>query len=99
MQKNDAGNWNITNMGALMIAKDLRKFDNLHRRTVRVIWYKSNSRLEAINNSEVRKTFGLSEKESFKSSRIIKDTAEARLIKGLDETTAPRYIKYIPSWA
>ena len=28
--KNDAGNWNITNMGALMIAKDLKKFDNLH---------------------------------------------------------------------
>ena len=23
--KNDAGNWNITNIGALMIAKDLKK--------------------------------------------------------------------------
>lgn len=279
LQRNDAGNWNITNMGALMIAKDLRKFDNLHRRTVRVIWYKNNSRLEAIrekefvggysfayedivqyimtiipqeeviveatrkavmsfpeiairelianimihqdleqrgtnpmvevfnnriefsnagaplvaierivdtvplsrnenlagfmhkcgiceergsgydkiveatsrnsmlaprvenqnnqftkavlfakipfelttkedkirtcymlaclayvnyeaiNNAEVRKTFGLSEKESYKSSRIIKDTIEARLIKALDETTAPRYMKYIPFWA
>ena len=36
--KNDAGNWNVTNIGALMIAKDLKKFENLHRRSVRVIW-------------------------------------------------------------
>jgi len=50
--KNDAGNWNITNMGALMIAKDLKKFDNLHRRSVRVIWYKENSRLDAIREKE-----------------------------------------------
>lgn len=46
--KNDAGNWNITNIGALMIAKDLKKFENLHRRSVRVIWYKEKSRLNAI---------------------------------------------------
>lgn len=50
--KNDAGSWNITNMGALMIAKDLKKFDNLHRRSVRVIWYKENSRLDAIREKE-----------------------------------------------
>ena len=50
--KNDAGNWDITNMGALMIAKDLKKFDNLHRRSVRVIWYKENSRLDAIREKE-----------------------------------------------
>ncbi len=35
-------------MGALMIAKDLKKFESLHRRTVRVVWYKENSRLDAI---------------------------------------------------
>lgn len=50
--KNDAGNWDITNMGALMIAKDLKKFESLHRRSVRVIWYKENSRLEAIREKE-----------------------------------------------
>ena len=38
--KNDAGNWDITNMGALLIAKNLQRFDHLHRKTVRVIWYK-----------------------------------------------------------
>ena len=50
--RNDAGNWDITNMGALMIAKDLKKFDNLHRRSVRVIWYKENSRLDAIREKD-----------------------------------------------
>lgn len=50
--RNDAGNWDITNMGALMIAKDLKKFENLHRRSVRVIWYKENSRLDAIREKE-----------------------------------------------
>lgn len=277
--KNDAGNWNITNIGALMIAKDLKKFENLHRRSVRVIWYKEKSRLnairekeftggyafshedivqyimtiipqeeiiveatrksivsfpeiairellanamihqdlqqrgtnpmvevfqnriefsnageplvaierivdsvpvsrneniagfmhkcgiceergsgydkiieatgknellaprienqnnqftkavlfakipfnmttkedrirtcymqaclayvnyEAINNTDIRNLFGLSIKESYKASRIIKDTVEARLLRPLDDTTAPRYMKYIPYWA
>lgn len=50
--KNDAGNWDVTNMGALMIAKDIKKFENLHRRSVRVIWYKGNTRLEAIREKE-----------------------------------------------
>ena len=50
--KNDAGSWDITNMGALMIAKDLKKFENLQRRSVRVIWYKENSRLDAIREKE-----------------------------------------------
>lgn len=52
IKKNDAGNWDITNLGALMIAKDLKKFDNLARRTVRVIWYKGISRLEAVREKE-----------------------------------------------
>ena len=47
IRKNDAGKWDISNMGALMVAKDLKKFETLHRKTVRVIWYKGDSRLEA----------------------------------------------------
>lgn len=37
IKRNDAGTWDITNMGALMIAKDLKNFESLHRKTVRVI--------------------------------------------------------------
>jgi len=50
--KNEAGNWSITNLGALMIAKDLKKFDLLARKSVRVIWYKSNDRLDAVREKE-----------------------------------------------
>ena len=53
----------------------------------------------AINNSDIRAVFGLSSKESYKASRVIKDSLEARKIKPLDENTAPRYMKYIPYWA
>ena len=38
---------------APMIAKDLKKFEPLHRRSVRVIWYKEKSRLDAIREKEL----------------------------------------------
>lgn len=52
LKKNDAGNWDITNLGALMIAKNLKKFETLTKRTIRVVWYKNNTRLEAIREKE-----------------------------------------------
>lgn len=54
---------------------------------------------DAVTNTEIRKAFGLDEKEKVKASRIIKDTLEAKLIKPVDSTTAPRYMKYVPYWA
>lgn len=56
-------------------------------------------KFEAINNANIREIFGLTDKENYKSSRIIKDTLEANLIKPLDGETAPRYMKYVPYWA
>lgn len=61
--KNDAGNWDITNIGALMIAKDLKKFDHLHRRSVRVIWYKENVRLDAIREKEFTSGYAFSHED------------------------------------
>lgn len=63
IMKNDAGTWDITNMGALMIAKDLKKFESLHRRSVRVIWYKENSRLDAIREKEFCAGYAFSHEE------------------------------------
>ena len=48
IRKNDHGGFSITNLGALLIAKDLRSFDELGHKLVRVIWYKENNRLETI---------------------------------------------------
>ena len=52
IKRNDAANWDITNLGALMIAKDLKKFDLLAKRKIRVIWYKNDSRLDAVREKE-----------------------------------------------
>ena len=54
---------------------------------------------DAVTNSEIRNAFGLDEKEKVKASRIIRDTLEAKLIKPVDPSTAPRYMKYVPYWA
>lgn len=52
-----------------------------------------------ITNADIRQVFGLEESDKVKSSRIIKDTLAAGLIKPVDPETAPRYMKYIPHWA
>lgn len=54
---------------------------------------------KTITNTDVRDLFGLNKSESYKSSRILKDTMDEGLIKAVDKDTAPRYMKYIPYWA
>lgn len=44
--KSDRGKWNITNLGAILLAKRLGDFHSLRRKAIRVIKYKSNSRVE-----------------------------------------------------
>ncbi|MFR2503454.1 MAG: helix-turn-helix domain-containing protein [Coprobacillus cateniformis] len=44
----DNGNYEITNMGAMLFAKDLKIFDHLKRKAIRVIQYKGNGRTTAI---------------------------------------------------
>lgn len=40
------GHYHITNLGALLFAKDLNKFDNLSRKAVRVVKYKGKGKFE-----------------------------------------------------
>ena len=53
---------------------------------------------EYMNNSSLRKRFGLGTTASASMSRLIKDTINSDLIKPLDPTTAPRHMCYIPFW-
>jgi predicted HTH transcriptional regulator len=43
----EAGNWNITQLGAVLFAKKLEEFPDLRRKAIRVIHYKGRSRVEA----------------------------------------------------
>jgi predicted HTH transcriptional regulator len=54
---------------------------------------------EYMNNSSLRERFGIEENSSYISSRIIRETLDAELIKPFNSETAPRYMKYLPYWA
>ena len=51
---------------------------------------------EGISNSDIRKIFGLGEKEKAKASRLLTSAVDGGYIKVMDPDTAPRYKKYIP---
>ncbi len=44
----ETGNWDITNLGAILFAKRLDDFRSLRRKAMRVIQYRGNSRVETI---------------------------------------------------
>ena len=46
--KSDSGLWHISNLGAVLFAKQLTDFSHLARKAVRVVLYKSNNRIETI---------------------------------------------------
>jgi ATP-dependent DNA helicase RecG len=52
-----AGGWNITNLGALLLAKKLKDFRGIGRKTMRVIQYKGKGRVETIKEQEGSKGY------------------------------------------
>lgn len=59
IQRSDSGQWNITNLGAVLFAKRLQDFDALARKSVRLVLYKGNSRVETIRELEGTKGYAL----------------------------------------
>ena len=54
---NPAGGWDITNLGAILFAKDLAAFKGLSRKALRVIVYDGKGRLKTIREQEGRKGY------------------------------------------
>jgi len=52
IRRNDAGGWDITNLGAILFAKRLDAFHALRRKAVRVIQYRGNGRTETLREQE-----------------------------------------------
>lgn len=48
IKKNEAGSYNITNLGAILIAKKLDDFKDLRRKAVRIIIYENATRIKTI---------------------------------------------------
>lgn len=55
--RDDAGQWNITNLGAVLFAKDLEMFERLARKAVRVVIYKGKGRVETFREQPGRKGY------------------------------------------
>ena len=54
---------------------------------------------DRLTNASLRKRFGVKDSLTGSISRLIKEAVSQRLIKPLEPDTAPRYMKYIPTWA
>lgn len=52
VKKNFKDDYDITNLGAILFAKDLKNFPNVKRKAVRVILYKGNSKAERVKEQE-----------------------------------------------
>ena len=59
IRKMDNGNYEITNMGALLFAKNINVFQHLKRKAVRVIKYKGNGRTNAIREQVFTKGYAI----------------------------------------
>lgn len=57
IQPDGAGSWNVTNLGAILLAKRLSDFRSLSRKAVRVIRYRGNSRVETIKEHLINKGY------------------------------------------
>lgn len=57
--KLDNGKYDITNLGAILFAKDLNNFTNLKRKVIRVIQYKGNSKVNTKNEIEGKRGFAV----------------------------------------
>ena len=59
LSRSDSGKLSITNLGAILFAKDLYDYPNLNAKAVRVIRYKAKSRVEAISESEFHQGYAV----------------------------------------
>lgn len=48
IKKNENGKWDITNLGAILFAKNLNDFKNIKRKSIRVIQYDGKNKLKTI---------------------------------------------------
>lgn len=59
IRRMDSGHWKISYLGGILFAKNIKDFKALVRKTVRMIWYKGNSRVETIREIEEAKGYAV----------------------------------------
>lgn len=56
---NTAGGWDITNLGAILFAKNLEQFKNLGRKAIRIVFYDGKGRLKTVREHVDRKGYAV----------------------------------------
>ncbi|VUS76007.1 ATP-binding protein [Klebsiella spallanzanii] len=59
VERNDAGFWDITNLGALLFARELDTFKNLSRKAIRLIQYDANNRFKTVKELQGHKGYAV----------------------------------------
>ncbi|WP_200833960.1 ATP-binding protein [Tabrizicola flagellatus] len=59
IRRNDAGHWDITNLGAILFARDLTQFPTVARKAVRLIVYRGKGRMQTEREQEGRKGYAV----------------------------------------
>ncbi len=59
VESRDDGRWNITNLGALLFARDLSSFTSVTGKSVRVVQYEGTTRAQVIRRQEGAKGYGV----------------------------------------
>lgn len=57
IKKENTGNYSISNLGALLFARNFNEFSNIRRKGVRIIHYKGNTKLETIKEYTTNQGF------------------------------------------
>ncbi|MDR2599995.1 MAG: putative DNA binding domain-containing protein [Oscillospiraceae bacterium] len=89
LSTNDAGKWDITNMGAILLAKEIKKFEGLLKKTIRVIWYKDKGRADVIREKEFNNGYISSHEEVVQYIMTI--IPQEEVIVGANRTTIVAY--------
>ena len=59
IQKNNNGKWDITNLGAILFAKNINDFKNIKRKSIRVIQYDGKNKLKTIREDVGEKGYAI----------------------------------------
>ncbi len=80
LKKQDNGRYSITNLGALLVARDLREFMHLGKHAIRVIVYEGNGNLNIRSNQTFGRGYALSLSEALE--HIALSTAAGEINQG-----------------
>jgi predicted HTH transcriptional regulator len=89
IKRNEAGNWDITNLGAILFAKQLKDFSQLERKNIRLIFYKNTDKV--ITEREIAGTKGYVSGFSGLIDYIVKNIPSNEIISGALRKELPMF--------